>query len=108
MIYTAPEGMRAYPLLGQVEGGRALEFENFLALWNGIEPIGECHLRLKKLEYVICLVKKCVFNFYLNIKLQAINRKITIQRHSLENCFFWNIWTEDLQTFCLDSGLGAP
>ncbi len=30
MIYTAPEWMRAYPILGQVEGGRALEFESFL------------------------------------------------------------------------------
>ncbi len=42
--------MRAYPLRGQVGGGWALEFENFWALWNGIELIGERHLGPKKLE----------------------------------------------------------
>jgi len=30
MIYTAPFWMHAYLLLGQVEGGWALEFESFL------------------------------------------------------------------------------
>ena len=30
--------MRAYPLLGQVGEGWALEFESFWALWNGIDP----------------------------------------------------------------------
>jgi hypothetical protein len=58
MIYTAPCIMfwiREYPLRGQVGGGGALEIEIFfiylffLALWNGIEPIGECHLGPKKL-----------------------------------------------------------
>ncbi len=33
--------MRADTLRGQVGGGWALEMECFLALWNGIEPIGE-------------------------------------------------------------------
>ncbi len=36
--------MRAHPLLEQVGGGWALEFESFWALWNGIKPIGECRL----------------------------------------------------------------
>ncbi len=46
-MYTAPcimFLMHAYPLRGEVGGGWALEFETFWALWNGIEPIGECHL----------------------------------------------------------------
>ncbi len=52
MIYTAPcpmFWMRSYPLRGQVWGGWALDFESFWALWNGIEPIGECHLGPKNL-----------------------------------------------------------
>jgi hypothetical protein len=52
MIYTALcilFWMRAYPLLGQVGGGWALEFKSFFcSLLNGIEPIGECHLGPKK------------------------------------------------------------
>jgi hypothetical protein len=53
MIYTAPcimFWMRAYPLLGQVGGGWALEFESFLgpvkwhrAIWgpkNSLIPFG--------------------------------------------------------------------
>jgi hypothetical protein len=48
MIYTAPcimFWMRAYPLLGQVGGGWALEFESFLGAgkWHRAD-IGECHL----------------------------------------------------------------
>ncbi len=43
MIYTAPYIMFCMRFLwGQVGGG--------LALWNGIEPIGECHMGPKKLE----------------------------------------------------------
>jgi hypothetical protein len=40
--------MRAYPLLGQVGGGWALEFESFLGpvKWHR----AECHLGPKKLE----------------------------------------------------------
>ncbi len=61
MIYTAPcimFLMRAYPkciypLRGQVGGGWALEIDSFLALSNGIEPIGECHLGPKKLAQVM-------------------------------------------------------
>ncbi len=54
MIYTAlwvciMFWMRAYPLLGQVGGGWALEIKSFWALWNGIKPIGECYLGPKKL-----------------------------------------------------------
>ncbi len=51
MIYTAQcimFWMRAYPLRGKVGGGWSLEFESFWALWNSIEPIGECHLGPKK------------------------------------------------------------
>ncbi len=40
--------MRADTLRGQVGEGWALEIECFLALWNGIEPIGKCHLGPKK------------------------------------------------------------
>jgi hypothetical protein len=40
--------MRSYPLRWQVGGGWALEIQTFCALWNGIEPLGECHLRPKK------------------------------------------------------------
>ena len=40
----------AYPLLEQVGGGWALEFESFWAMWNGIEPIGEFYLGPKKLK----------------------------------------------------------
>ncbi len=36
--------MRAYPVRGQVGGGWAPEIKSFLALWNGIQLIGECHL----------------------------------------------------------------
>jgi hypothetical protein len=43
--------MRAYPLLGKVGGGWAHGIRVFWALWNGIEPIGECHLGPKKLEF---------------------------------------------------------
>ncbi len=49
--------MRAYPLRGEVGGGWALEFSSFFwALWNGIEPIGDCHLGpiMKKLGIVQC------------------------------------------------------
>ncbi len=42
--------MRAYLLQGQVWGGCVLEIEIFWALWNGIKPVGECHLGPKKLE----------------------------------------------------------
>jgi hypothetical protein len=47
MIYTAlciMFWMRAYPLLGQVGGGWALEFSSFLGpvKWH-LELIGECH-----------------------------------------------------------------
>ena len=61
MIYTAPcimFWMRAYPLLGQVGGGWALEFETFWALCNGIELIGKCHWGPKKLDHLfqrVCL-----------------------------------------------------
>ncbi len=53
MIYTAPciiFWLRAYPLQGEVGGGWAWNSRVFWALWNGIEPIGECHLGPKKLE----------------------------------------------------------
>ncbi len=42
--------IRAYPLRGEVGGGSAMEFESLWTLWNGIEPIGECHLGPKKLN----------------------------------------------------------
>jgi hypothetical protein len=51
MIYTAPYVMLlmwANPLRGQVGGGWALEIETFLALGNGIELLGDCHLGPKK------------------------------------------------------------
>jgi hypothetical protein len=54
MIYTSlciMFLMRADTLCGQVEGGWALEREFILALGNGIEPIGECHLGPKKQDY---------------------------------------------------------
>jgi hypothetical protein len=38
---------------GKWEGCWALEFECFWALWNGIEPIRECHLGPYKLEILI-------------------------------------------------------
>jgi hypothetical protein len=47
MIYTDPYVMllmRANLLRGQVGGGWALEIETFWTLWNGIEPLGVCHL----------------------------------------------------------------
>ncbi len=45
--------MRADPLRGQVGGGWALEIDTFWALWNAIDPLGECHLRPKKVEMEI-------------------------------------------------------
>ncbi len=54
IIYTAPCVMflmRADPL-GRRASGRGLGpgIMSFWALWNGIEPIGECHLGPKKLS----------------------------------------------------------
>ncbi len=52
-IYTAlciMFWMRAYPLPGQVGGLGPWGSRVFWALWNSIEPIGECHLGPKKLE----------------------------------------------------------
>jgi hypothetical protein len=57
MIYSAPcimFWMRTYPLLGQVGGGWALEFESFLGpVKSGIEPTGKCHLGPKKLDHLV-------------------------------------------------------
>ncbi len=53
MIYTAPcimFWMRAYPVRGKWEGVGPWHSRVFWALWNGIEPIGECHLGPKKLD----------------------------------------------------------
>jgi hypothetical protein len=52
MIYTAPSimfWMRAYRE-GQWEGVGPWNSWVFGTLWNGIEPIGKCHLGPKKLE----------------------------------------------------------
>jgi hypothetical protein len=52
MIYTALFLMRAYPLLGQVGGGWALEFSSFLGpIWHS--PIGSMpfHRAQKTLEF---------------------------------------------------------
>ncbi len=50
--------MRAYPLLGQVGGGWALEFESFLGpvKWHRADRRG--HLGPKKLEKIRCAEKK--------------------------------------------------
>ncbi len=47
---------------GQVGGGWALEMESFWVVWNGIEPIGECHLGPKKLELL------AGFNLWISFK----------------------------------------
>jgi hypothetical protein len=62
MIYTAPcimLWMCAYPLLGQVGGGWALEFDSFLGpvKWHRADRSG--HLGPKKLE--IINDHKCLF-----------------------------------------------
>ncbi len=53
MIYTAPCVMVLMlpdTLRWEVGGGWPWKWRGFWALWNGIEPIGECHLGPKKLQ----------------------------------------------------------